>query len=172
MLLEKQKIPNGYNAVNMFILIKGDAKKFIEFVEQVFGGIERKQVRTPDKDGTLIHSEIQLSDSSILVADSKPDWPFTPAFIQVYVENAQAILDRAQKAGAVVVTEVSDFYNGFKLARLKDMWGNIWWLYEPDIDKKEISAGIKSDISWHDKKPSKIYTTLMEAMHYLKPNNL
>ena len=172
MLLEKQRIPNGYNSVNMFILIKGDAKKFIEFVEQVFGGVERKQVRTPDKDGTLIHSEIQLGDSSILIADSKPDWPFTPAFIQVYVEDAQAILDRAQKAGAVIVTEVSAFYNGFKLARLKDVWGNIWWLYEPDNDKKEISANLKSDTSWHDKKPSKIYTTLMEAMHELKQNNL
>ncbi len=139
MILDKQNIPIGYNAVNMFILIKGDAKKFIEFVEQVFGGIERKQVRTPDKDGLLIHAEVQLGDSSLLIADSKPDWLFTPAFIQVYVKDAQSILDRAQKAGAVVVTEVSDFYNSLKLARLKDAWGNIWWLYEPESDMKEIA---------------------------------
>jgi uncharacterized glyoxalase superfamily protein PhnB len=169
MILDKQKIPNGYNAINMFVLIKGDAKKFIEFVEQVFDGIEKKQVRTPDKDGTLIHSEVQIGDSSILIADSKPDWPFTPAFIQVYVEDAQTILDRAQKAGAVVVTEVSDFYNGLKLARIKDIWGNIWWLYEPKNDTKEKSSEVKSDTSWHDKKPSMIYTTLMEAMRELKP---
>jgi PhnB protein len=171
MLLEKQKISNGYNAVYMFVLIKGDAKKFIEFVEQVFGGIERKDVRTPDKDGTLIHSEVQLGDSSILIADSKPDWLFTPAFIQVYVEDAQTILDRAQKAGAVIVTEVCGFYNGFKLARLRDVWGNIWWLYEPDSDTKEIPAEPKSDTSWHNKKPSKIYTTFIEAMRELKPKN-
>ena len=169
MILDKQKIPNGYNAVNMFVLIKGDAKKFIAFVEQVFGGIERKQVRTPDKDGTLIHSEVQIGDSSILIADSKPDWPFTPAFIQVYVKDAQTILDRAQKEGAVVVTEVSEFYNGLKLARIKDVWGNIWWLYEPKKDLKDIFSEVKSDTNWHNKKPSMIYTTLMEAMRELKP---
>jgi PhnB protein len=153
----------------MFVLIKGDVKKFIEFVEQVFGGTERKDVRTTDKDGTLIHSEVQLGDSSILIADSKPDWLFTPAFIQVNVEDAQTILDRAQKAGAIIVTEVSDFYNGFKLARLRDVWGNIWWLYEPKNDTKEKSSEVKSDTSWHDKKPSMIYTTFMEAMRELKP---
>jgi len=66
------------------------------------------------------------------------------------------------------VTEVSDFYGGFKLARLKDGWGNIWWLYEPISDTKKISGEPKSDTSWHDKKPSRIYTTLMEAMRELK----
>jgi uncharacterized glyoxalase superfamily protein PhnB len=168
MVLDKQKIPVGYNVVNVFVIIKGDAKKFIEFVEHVFGGIEKKGLRTPDKDGTLIHAEIQLGDSTILVADSKPDWLFTPAFLQVYVEDAHSILVNAQKMGAIVVTEVSDFYNGFKLARLKDSWGNIWWLYEPDKDKKQISIESKSDTSWHDKKPSKIYTTFMETMSNLK----
>ncbi len=166
MVLDKQKIPEGYNAVNTFIIIKDDAKKFIEFVEKVFGGKERKSVRTPDKDGTLIHAEIQLGDSTILIADSKPDWLFTPAFLQVYVEDAQTILDRAQKMEATVITEVSDFYNGFKLARLKDSWGNIWWLYEPENVKKE-KPDLKSDTSWHDKKPSNVYTTLMEAMQNL-----
>ncbi len=170
MILNKQKIPNGYNSVNMFVLIKGDAIKFIEFVEKVFDGKERKNFRTPDKDGKLIHAEVQLGDSSILIADSKPDWLFTPAFIQIYVENAQAILDRAVKMGATIVTEVSDFYNGFKLARLKDNWGNIWWLYEPEKEEVEKISETESDTSWQNKKPSNVYVTLMDAMKNLKQN--
>jgi uncharacterized glyoxalase superfamily protein PhnB len=170
MLLEKTQIPAGHNVVNMFVLIKGGADRFIRFVEDTFGGSERTEVRTPDKDGTLIHAEIQLGDSTLLVADSKPTWPYTPAFIQVYVQDAHAVLEKAQKAGAEIVTEVSDFYNGFRLARIKDAWGNIWWLYEPN--SQEQASEPKSDLGWHDKSPSEIYTTLMNAMEHLKADDL
>ena len=165
MLLEKSQIPAGHNVVNMFVLIKGGAERFITFVEDVIGGEERAEVRTPDKDGTLIHAEIQLGDSTLMLADSKSNWPYTPAFIQVYVQDAQGVLDKARQAGAEVVTEVSNFYNGFRLARMKDPWGNIWWLYEPDRNKQ--LAELKSDVSWHDQSPSQVYTTLMNAMEHL-----
>ena len=107
MLLDKSQIPAGHNVVNMFVLIKGGAERFITFVEDVIGGQERVEVRTSDRDGTLIHAEIQLGDSTLMLADAKPNWPYTPAFIQVYIEDAQGVLDKAQQAGAEVVTEVS-----------------------------------------------------------------
>jgi PhnB protein len=165
MIPDKCDIPKGYSAVNMFVIVKENASDFIKFVEDVFEGKERTYVRTPDKDGKLIHAEIQIGDSSILVADSKDDWPFTPAFIQIYVKDAQVILDRATKNGARVITERSDFYNGVKLARIQDAWGNIWWLYEPEKKKDEVKP--VADVSWHDKKPSAIYTSLMDAMRKL-----
>jgi uncharacterized glyoxalase superfamily protein PhnB len=168
MLLERQEIPNGYNVINMFVIIKGGADKFIKFVEHVFDGKERSNIRTPDRDGTLIHSEIQVGDSSILVADSKSDWPFTPSFIQVYVKDAQNILNKAKNAGADIITELSPFYGGYKIARIKDIWGNIWWLYEPERNISKKSTETKSETSWHDKDPSYIYTSLMKAMHELK----
>ena len=155
-----------YNKVNPFVIIKGDASKFIDFVEKVFDAEENKQVRTPDRDGTLIHAEVQIGDSMILLADSKEDWPFTPAFLQVYVDNAQEILNKAEKEGAEIITKVSVFYNGLKLARFKDKWGNIWWLYEK-ITKESLTEN-KSDTDWNNKKPSDIYTTLMQAMRNLK----
>jgi uncharacterized glyoxalase superfamily protein PhnB len=154
-----------YNKVNPFVIIKGGAIGFIEFVEKVFDAKENTQIRTPDKDGKLIHAEVQIGDSMILLADSKEDWPYTPAFLQVYVDNAQEILDRAEKEGAAIITKVSVFYNGLKLARFKDKWGNIWWLYEKM--SKESLIENKSDTDWHNKKPSDIYTTLMQAMRNL-----
>jgi uncharacterized glyoxalase superfamily protein PhnB len=166
MVLDKRDIPKGYNAVNMFVIVKDNADGFIKFVEELFEVKERTHVRTPDKDGKLIHAEVQIGDSSILVADSKDDWLFTPAFIQIYVKDAQRILDKARKIGATVITERSDFYNGFKLARIQDKWGNIWWLYEPE--KKDVEVKKDTDVSWHNKKPSEIYTTLMDAMQKLK----
>ncbi|MEO6734484.1 MAG: VOC family protein [Ferruginibacter sp.] len=161
---EETKMPH-YNKVNPFVIVKGGAANFIEFVEKIFNGKENKAVRTPDKDGTLIHAEIQIDDSMLLVADSKDDWAFTPAFLQIYVDNAQQILDKAKTEYAEIVTELSDFYNGLKLARFKDPFGNIWWLYEKTENKM---AENKTSTDWHSSKPSKIYTTLMTAMKDLK----
>ena len=155
-----------YNKVNPFVIIKGGATGFIDFVERVFDAEENKQVRTPDRDGTLIHAEVQIGDSMILLADSKEDWPFTPSFLQVYVDNAQETLNRAEKEGAQIITNVSIFYNGLKLARIKDNWGNIWWLYEKMNQDSLVEN--KSATDWHNKKPSVIYTTLMQAMKNLR----
>jgi len=155
-----------YNKVNPFVIIKGGATGFIDFVERVFDAEENKQVRTPDRDGTLIHAEVQIGDSMILLADSKEDWPFTPSFLQVYVDNAQETLNRAEKEGAQIITNVSIFYNGLKLARIKDNWGNIWWLYEKMNQDSLVEN--KSATDWHNKKPSDIYTTLMQAMKNLR----
>jgi len=163
MIENEFKTPH-YNKVNPFIIIKGGATKFIDFVEKVFDAEENKQVRTPDRDGTLIHAEVQIGDSMILLADSKEDWPFTPSFLQVYVDNAQEILNRAEKEGAKIITPVSDFYYGLKLARFQDEWGNIWWLFERGSIAEKPTVKENADLSWQDKKPSQIYMTLMEAM--------
>ncbi len=167
-ILDKKEIPEGYNAVNPFVIIKGDAKKFIDFVQRVFDAQEREHFRISDRDGTLIHAEVKVGNASILIADSKADWPFTPAFLQVYVRDAQEILSRAKENGAEIITEVSKFYGGFKIARFKDTWGNLWWLYEPERNKKEKFEEQKSDTSWHESDPSYIYTSLIEAMKNLK----
>jgi uncharacterized glyoxalase superfamily protein PhnB len=165
MILARDQIPKGHNTANMFVVVKGGAAKFIQFVEKVMGGKERAEVRTPDRDGGLIHAEVQLGDTTIMVADAKDDWPFTPAFIQTYVQDIQAVLDSAQIAGAAVVTQRSPFYGGFNLARLQDPWGNLWWLYEPS--NPSAPAQPAADTSWHDRKPSEVYTTLLAAMRGL-----
>ena len=158
-----------YNTVNPFIAVKGGAANFIAFVVQVFDATENKPVRTPDKDGSLIHAEIQLGDSMLLVADSKPDWVFTPALLQVYVASAQQTLDKAVAFGAKTITPVSPFYNGIYLARMQDKWGNLWWLYEKISDTAQTGSNNSSSTEWHNDKPSGVYTTLMEAMQHLKP---
>ena len=156
--------PNGHNSVNAFVLVKDSASAFIEFLEAVFGAVERPEMRTPDRDGTLIHAEVTLGNATIMICDSKADWPRTPAFTQVYVADAQMVLERAEARGARIVTRLSPFYNGVKLARFQDPWGNLWWLFEPELDQPDMDS---SNTSWHDADPSYVYTTLMSAMRSL-----
>jgi uncharacterized glyoxalase superfamily protein PhnB len=161
------KIPQGHHAINSFFIIRDDAMKFIEFTQNVFDARERREVRTPDRDGKLIHAEIQIGDATIMLADAKADWPFTPAFMQIYVADIDKTIARATRNGAVIVTEKSPFYGGFNIARIRDPFGNIWWLYEPAIPG-DNSRYDQSDTSWHNREPSYIYTTLIEEIKRLK----
>ncbi len=157
-------LPPAHHTVNSFIVVKG-AADFISFVEYVFDGKENAQVRTPDRDGTLIHAEVVIGDSVIMVADRKPDWVFTPALTQVYVTDADQVLKRAVEKGGRIVTPISKFYGGYDIARFLDKWNNLWWLFTPAAPDK---AEWKATTEWHSAKPSQIYTTLMETMRNLK----
>lgn len=123
-------LPPGERTINPFAIVDG-AAELITFVEEVFDGKERAEARTPMPSGSLIHAEVQIGDSVLLLADRQPGWPTMPALLQVYVNDAQEVLDRAVARKAVVITEVTPFYGGEDLARLRDPWGNIWWLYAP-----------------------------------------
>ena len=164
--------PADHNTVNAFVIVTR-AGAFIDFVTEVFEGREATSVRTPDRDGLLIHAEVIIGGSSILICDRKPDWPFTPAFLQVYVADSQAALDRAAALGASVVTPVSPFYGGYTLARFRDPWHNIWWLYAPEgtehgTSRSASGSAASSTTDWHDAEPSRVYTTIVEAMRGLR----
>jgi uncharacterized glyoxalase superfamily protein PhnB len=123
-------LPSGERTLNPFALVDG-AAELLTFVEEVFDGEERVEARTPMPSGSLIHAEVRIGDSVLLLADRQPGWPVVPALLQVYVHDARQVLDRATARGAVVITEVTPFYGGEDLARLRDPWGNLWWLYAP-----------------------------------------
>src|SRR5690606_41270065 len=72
--------PAGENTVNSFIMVDG-ASAMIDFLTDVFGATETLEARSPDMfaaDGSLIHAEVRIGSSLIMLADRKADWPFTP----------------------------------------------------------------------------------------------
>jgi uncharacterized glyoxalase superfamily protein PhnB len=156
-------IPEGYHMVNPWVIPKG-AAKFIQFLEEVFEAKERKEARTPDDDGLLIHAEVEIGDSVIEIFDSKDDWPPTPSFLQVYVKDAEAILNRAKEMGAEIVTELSDFVYGEKLARFRDPWGNLWWINQcvKEVDWEAEAKRLQEPSA--TKELSYIKETLLQAM--------
>ena len=158
------QLPPGHNTVNGFIVVE-DAARFLRFLCEVFDGSENTNVRTPDRDGTLIHAEARIGTSTIMVADKKPEWPGLHALTQVYVTDAHQTLDRAVERGARVVTDVSPFYGGVNIARFIDPWNNLWWLYEPSAGGMRDEIGSTTD--WHAHGPSYVYQTLMDAMQQL-----
>jgi PhnB protein len=161
------KVPEGYNTINPFIITQ-DALKMIEFLKTVFSAKEDVAARTVDTDELLLHSELIIGNSRVLIADTKPDWPFTPSLLQVYVDDVEATLKQAEKLGAKIVTKPTDFY-GDVFSRLVDPWDNLWWVYQhnPQSGEDWEENGNTSE-SWEPTKEMEyIHDTLLEAMKNL-----
>lgn len=161
--------PAGHNTVNGFIFVEG-AARFIDFLGAVFDAVEEPEAHAPDffaADGTLIHAEVRIGNSTIMLADRKADWPFTPSMTQVYVDDAEETLRRAAAHGAEVVTPVSAFFGGYDIARFLDPWHNVWWLFAPAVDvEASTQEWEESDAVFE---PGPVYTTILETMRTLVP---
>lgn len=160
--------PPGYNTINPFIITK-EAMKLIEFLEKVFGAKEVQEARTMDTDGLLLHSEFKIGDSTVMVADTKDGWPFTPSLLQIYVEDLEQTLQRAEELGAQIVTRPTDIY-GDLFSRCVDPWSNVWWVYQykGEINWDEV-ASAEDDVNWNAESSelNYVHDTLLETMKHL-----
>jgi PhnB protein len=162
--------PEGYATVNPFI-ITDDAGGLIEFLKQVLGATERPEARTVDGDGLLLHAELEIGDTTVMLADRKPDWPFTPSLLQVYVDDLDATLETARRLNATVVTEPTEFY-GDLFSRMRDPWNNLWWVYQHRAPAEVASADWSAEASeadsddWDHTSPELqyIHDTLLTAL--------
>ena len=166
-------LPPGYGSVNPFVAVRGPggAAGFIEFLTAAFGGRETLAAHTIDVDDLLIHAEVRIGDSTVMLCDAKPNWPFTPALLQVYVADADAVVARARVDGAEVITEPTVFYGNQRLARLLDPWHNVWWLFKFGSDSTAPSQGPDELPPWQpdpSAPPSYVHRTIDEAMARLE----
>lgn len=131
-------IPDGYGTVTPWI-ISGDTAQLIDFAKRAFGAEEL--ARLPGAEGGIGHAEIRIGDSVVMMFDSREGWPPTPAFLRLYVDDADAVFRDALKAGAKQVTEVTGLFFGDRVGRVRDPLGNLWWIqaHVEDVDPGELA---------------------------------
>ncbi|MFF4547684.1 VOC family protein [Streptomyces sp. NPDC001406] len=117
--------PEGYTTVAPWV-VTDDTGAFLDFVAEAFGGEEL--ARVPTEDGLIGHAEIRVGDTIVLAFDRHADWPAMPSLLRVFVADADAAFSRAVAAGGRVVTAVTDSAFGQRGGRIKDPFGNIWWV--------------------------------------------
>jgi PhnB protein len=117
-------IPAGYGTVTPFVIVKG-AAEFIDYTKQAFDAVELGRV---GEDGAIGHAEVRIGDSVVMLFDGKPHWPATPAFLRLYVEDVDATIRRAVEAGGTIITEPTDMLWGDRAGRVRDPFGNLWWV--------------------------------------------
>ncbi|WP_435975610.1 VOC family protein [Streptomyces sp. Qhu_M48] len=117
--------PEGYTSVAPWI-VTDDTGAFLDFVAQAFGGEELARVAT--EDGSIGHGEIRVGDTVVLAFDRQADWPAMPSLLRVFVADADEAFSRAVAAGGQIVTSLADNAFGQRGGRIKDPFGNIWWV--------------------------------------------
>ncbi len=142
-----QPIPEGYPSV-IPTLALDDAASAIEFYKQAFGATER--MRMPTRDGRISHAELEIGDGLVMVADTfehsqaKPPREIggTTAGIFLYVEDVDAVVQRAVDAGATVTMPVEDQFWGDRFGSITDPFGHSWSIatHKEDLSEEEVSA--------------------------------
>lgn len=117
--------PTGYTTVAPWI-VTDDTGALLDFITRAFEGNELSRVQT--EDGMVGHAEIRVGDTVLLAFDRRPDWPVMPSLLRVFVPDPDGTFERAVAAGARVVTELSDSAWGDRGGRVRDPFGNIWWV--------------------------------------------
>jgi PhnB protein len=124
-------VPQGYHTVTPSITCKGAAEA-IEFYKKAFGAKESH--RMPGPDGKIMHAEIMIGDSPIMMNDEFPEMncksPLSmggsPVTIHIYVDNVDAFWDKAVKAGCTVRMPLSDMFWGDRYGKVSDPFGHQW----------------------------------------------
>lgn len=136
--------PAGYTAVTPWI-IGDDTDGLIKFIKTAFGGEELARVPAPPgslahKDNGIAHAEVKVGDAILMMFDRPFGWPATPAFIRLYVGDADDAFAAAIKAGATEITRVTSLAFGDKIGRVRDPFGNIWWsqTHLEDVSPEEL----------------------------------
>ena len=138
-------VPKGYHSVTPYLIVKGAAKA-IEFYKAVFGATER--MRMPGPNGTILHAELNLGDSVIMLADEMPAMEFhspealggSPVGILVYVEDVDGCSAKAVAAGARALKPVQDQFYGDRSGTIADPFGHIWTIatHVEDVSPAEM----------------------------------
>lgn len=88
----------------------------------------------------------------MLAFDALPDWPKTPAFLRLYVEDADGAFKRAIEAGAKAVTDVTHLPWGDRVGRVRDPLGNLWWIQAriEEVGEDEMMARMQEP-NWQER---------------------
>jgi PhnB protein len=125
-------IPDAYPRVCPYLSVDGAADA-IAFCTAVLGAAPRgDQMVSPD--GKVGHAELAIGDSIVMVADEWPDHGIvgplkiggTAVTLGVYVEDVDAVFQRALDLGATVVRPLEDQFYGDRSGQFLDPWGHRW----------------------------------------------
>jgi len=116
-------IPEGWHALTPRLVVH-DVAALVDFLRQAFGATGELETDRP--------SQMRIGDSLVLVSGVGPR-DAIPAFLYLYVEDADATYRLALDAGAMSVEKPVDTPYGDRRAMVRDPGGNVWQIatYRP-----------------------------------------
>jgi PhnB protein len=110
-------------------LVVPDADAEIRFLAAAFGATEQSVDRRPD--GTVMHAEIVIGDSLLMIGQGNEQWPPMPSALYLWVPNVDGAYARAMAHGATSQFAPEDKPYGHRNAGVVDANGITWWIGAP-----------------------------------------
>ena len=117
--------PEDYSTVSPYLVVNG-ATRTIEFLEKVFNAKNLRKISSPD--GKIIHAEMLIDDTVVMLTDGAEGWPPIPAHVHVYVSDVDETYKRALEIGAASVQSPLKKEDENKRGAVKDSGGTTWWI--------------------------------------------
>lgn len=139
-------VPDGYHTITPYLTVRG-AGDALAFYARAFGAEEL--FRMPGPDGSVIHAELRIGDSIVMVGEECPEQgakaPPTiggsPVTLHLYLNDVDASCARAAQAGCSVEMPPTDMFWGDRYAKLRDPFGHAWGIatHKEDLTPEQIA---------------------------------
>ncbi|MBA3916600.1 MAG: VOC family protein [Acidobacteriales bacterium] len=140
-----QAKPEGYHSITPYLICDGAAKA-IDYYKEAFGATELMRMAGPD--GRVGHAELKIGDSPIMLADEVPQMGYrspqalggTPVSLLLYVDDVDAVVERAVSMGAKLQKPVEDQFYGDRMGTVQDPFGHVWSIatHTEDVSPEEM----------------------------------
>ena len=134
---------SGFHSITPYLMVD-DVLSLIRFIEAVFDGTTLSLKNR--KDGSVMHAEMKLGDSMIMLGEPMEGYDLTPGSLYIYVEDCDSVYKKALSLDVEVILEPTTMYHaGERYAGIKDASGNLWWIatHVEDITAEEEERRIK-----------------------------
>lgn len=130
-------VPKGFHTVTPFLSLSGVAQ-LIDFLKEAFDAKEMHRSMRPD--GTVMHAQVRIGDSPVMMGEIWGDFKAKPAAMYLYVPDTDELYRRAIAAGATSIQEPTDAFYGDRNAGVRDFAGNEWWIatHIEDVSPQEL----------------------------------
>jgi PhnB protein len=139
-------VPEGHHTVAPYLVVE-NAAAAIDFYVRALGAIELFSM--PGPDGRIMHAEVLVGDSPVMLCDANPDMGSlppsackgSPVSMFLYVTDVKALFDQAVVAGAEVKVPPTDMFWGDRYAQVTDPFGHTWQMatHIEDVSPEEMA---------------------------------
>lgn len=137
-------VPKGLTSLTPFLAVR-NARAALDFYKDVFGA---RVVGATEMGGVVVHAELDFGNGHLQLGEPSPDYHLVPApegeddcySMGLYCEDADALVRRAEKAGATVREPLSTFVSGDRYASIRDPFGVRWSIMTRVEDLSETES--------------------------------
>jgi PhnB protein len=144
-MTSKIKIPTGYEAPIPYLIVDGAAAA-IDYYQKAFGA--KEVMRMPGPDGKIGHADVVIGGGHVMLADESPQMKHlgpksiggSPVSLCIYVDDVDAVVNRAIDAGGKLTRPVEDQFYGDRTGGLTDPFGHVWFVmtHVEDVSNEEM----------------------------------